>query len=206
MSSRDGRRIEVRFALPCEPGGGPLSWVRHRAHGRLQTPLSMSDIKFLCPSCGQRIQCDAGHVGLQIPCPGCSAQLKIPRLSEGNANTEILPKANLAGPAVARVREGDPAAEKAHESGRTAPSDPDSDRQAAGDVRGEVPVQSRRVDAVQRSTHSGSSPAQLGPVDRLVEVRCLCPSCRVETAAVLRADGTTPGTSPKTGRHTAAAR
>ena len=39
----------------------------------------MADFKFSCPSCGQRIQCDAGYCGTQIACPACQHAIVVPQ-------------------------------------------------------------------------------------------------------------------------------
>lgn len=38
----------------------------------------MSDFKFLCPECGQKILCDSSLSGAQITCPGCQKTITIP--------------------------------------------------------------------------------------------------------------------------------
>ena len=38
----------------------------------------MSDVKFLCPHCGQKISCDTGYCGTQISCPTCQKGLTVP--------------------------------------------------------------------------------------------------------------------------------
>ena len=38
----------------------------------------MSEYKFSCPSCGQRILCDTGHSGMQINCPSCQQAITVP--------------------------------------------------------------------------------------------------------------------------------
>jgi hypothetical protein len=38
----------------------------------------MSEFKFLCPECGQKISCDAGLSGNQIGCPACQKSITIP--------------------------------------------------------------------------------------------------------------------------------
>lgn len=38
----------------------------------------MSDFKFSCPHCEQRIQCDDKFSGKQIQCPGCNHLIVIP--------------------------------------------------------------------------------------------------------------------------------
>jgi hypothetical protein len=40
----------------------------------------MFEFKFSCPQCGQKIQCDAGFVGLEITCPACRRQIIAPRV------------------------------------------------------------------------------------------------------------------------------
>jgi hypothetical protein len=38
----------------------------------------MSDFKFLCPECGQKILCDTALTGTQIACPACQKAITIP--------------------------------------------------------------------------------------------------------------------------------
>jgi len=38
----------------------------------------MSDIKFACPKCGQRIEADSAWAGLDLDCPGCNRIIKAP--------------------------------------------------------------------------------------------------------------------------------
>jgi DNA-directed RNA polymerase subunit RPC12/RpoP len=38
----------------------------------------MSDFKFACPQCGQRLRCDDRHAGRQILCPKCQHLILIP--------------------------------------------------------------------------------------------------------------------------------
>ena len=38
----------------------------------------MSDFKFPCPKCGQKILCDTSNAGMQIPCPSCQTALTVP--------------------------------------------------------------------------------------------------------------------------------
>ncbi len=45
----------------------------------------MSNFKFNCPSCGQKILGDTGYVGSQIPCPTCRKPLTVPRPSAATA-------------------------------------------------------------------------------------------------------------------------
>src|SRR5215204_4647557 len=38
----------------------------------------MNDLKFVCPSCGQHVECDSSHAGENFPCPACAALVRIP--------------------------------------------------------------------------------------------------------------------------------
>jgi len=38
----------------------------------------MKELKFICPSCGQHIQCDWRHAGENVPCPGCATLIRVP--------------------------------------------------------------------------------------------------------------------------------
>ena len=48
----------------------------------------MSDIKFLCPRCGQRIEADSTWAGLDLDCPGCNRIIKAPVFSFAEAVTD----------------------------------------------------------------------------------------------------------------------
>lgn len=111
----------------------------------------MSDIKFACPSCGQKIKCDSGHAGARIPCPGCGSELEIPQLEAKSAITEEGSVSSAAGTTAADA------------SSRT-------EKGAASKGQGGVSASSRRAvgerpDALKEATE---------------ELRCLCPVCRSE--------------------------
>jgi Family of unknown function (DUF6805) len=38
----------------------------------------MSDLKFLCPECGQKIVCDVGYSGSEVRCPACQKSIVAP--------------------------------------------------------------------------------------------------------------------------------
>lgn len=38
----------------------------------------MSDFRFLCPECGQKIACDTAMIGARIACPTCQKELTVP--------------------------------------------------------------------------------------------------------------------------------
>lgn len=38
----------------------------------------MRDVKFICTSCGQHVQCDESHSGEKIPCPNCATVIRVP--------------------------------------------------------------------------------------------------------------------------------
>ena len=86
----------------------------------------MNDIKFTCPSCGQRIQCDASHADRRINCPTCHEDIHIPKKPEtvakpgAHARTaEHPPSPNTVAPAGAREQ----SAARAHPPGKPQPSD-----------------------------------------------------------------------------------
>jgi hypothetical protein len=45
----------------------------------------MSNFKFNCPGCGQKILGDTSYVGSQIPCPTCQKPMTVPRPSSATA-------------------------------------------------------------------------------------------------------------------------
>jgi len=42
----------------------------------------MSQLKFNCSHCGQRLECDPQYAGRQIPCPACHALTVVPAVPE----------------------------------------------------------------------------------------------------------------------------
>jgi hypothetical protein len=60
----------------------------------------MSDFKFNCPACGQKISCDTGYTGTQIACPACQKTLTVPAAS-GTAAAAPMTAATAAPPAAA---------------------------------------------------------------------------------------------------------
>jgi|GEM_PF-4383452 hypothetical protein len=55
----------------------------------------MKEIKFLCPSCGQRIQFEPGHAGENVPCPSCATMIRLPLTAEPIESTEVENDASL---------------------------------------------------------------------------------------------------------------
>jgi hypothetical protein len=57
----------------------------------------MEEIKFTCPSCSQRVACEASHAGENFPCPSCATMVRVPMVSEyeapsaGNAENPFAP-------------------------------------------------------------------------------------------------------------------
>ena len=45
----------------------------------------MSEIKFSCPECGQKISCESSYSGTSIPCPTCHKSLTVPAATAGPA-------------------------------------------------------------------------------------------------------------------------
>jgi endogenous inhibitor of DNA gyrase (YacG/DUF329 family) len=45
----------------------------------------MSNFKFNCPSCGQKILGDTSYVGSEIPCPTCRKTMTVPRPNAATA-------------------------------------------------------------------------------------------------------------------------
>jgi len=43
----------------------------------------MSEIKFVCPHCGQHVACDRDYGGWSVECPSCRQVLIVPRLTGG---------------------------------------------------------------------------------------------------------------------------
>ena len=50
----------------------------------------MSDIKFNCPQCGQRIICDACASGLEANCPACQTCVIVPSLAETTVTPPVI--------------------------------------------------------------------------------------------------------------------
>src|SRR5688572_9196536 len=50
----------------------------NQSYGPSQGDRPMKDVKFICPSCGQHVQCDCSHAGENIPCPSCATLIRVP--------------------------------------------------------------------------------------------------------------------------------
>jgi hypothetical protein len=55
-----------------------LEWLSHCPKLRGCYPRCMSEFKFACPHCEQRLQCDERLGGRQIQCPACKHLITIP--------------------------------------------------------------------------------------------------------------------------------
>jgi hypothetical protein len=53
---------------------------------------AMSEFKFLCPECGQKILGDAAYSGTQIACPTCQKNITVPAAPSAPATPPVLPK------------------------------------------------------------------------------------------------------------------
>ena len=88
----------------------------------------MSEFKFLCPECGQKILCDASLTGTQITCPACQKNLTIPAAPMSAPPARLQPSAATAAAVMSApppVTDLPPprAAQPAF-AARTAPADP----------------------------------------------------------------------------------
>jgi Zn finger protein HypA/HybF involved in hydrogenase expression len=110
----------------------------------------MSDIKFSCLSCGQKIKCDSSHAGLRIPCPGCGVELEIPK-GEPAGEQEEIPAQSKAAPAPISPQQ---TVDQALKTDRK----PEVSALATGQARSK--------------SDAGTEPAE--------NLRCLCPVCRSE--------------------------
>jgi DNA-directed RNA polymerase subunit RPC12/RpoP len=52
--------------------------------------ISMSELKFLCPECGQKILGDAAYSGIQIACPSCQKNITVPAAASAPAMPPVL--------------------------------------------------------------------------------------------------------------------
>jgi hypothetical protein len=122
----------------------------------------MSDIKFACPSCGQKIKCDSGHAGLKIGCPGCGGELLIPRVEEVSPEV-VKPAMPVERPVQkpAEVREEDPTVvlRKPESTGA---------------------VVEKKAEPVMRKPEPKpvSRPAPKEDEEEPVDLSCICPVCR----------------------------
>lgn len=70
------------------------------AHHRIEPNTDMSDVKFSCPHCGQRLRCDQRHSGRRILCPKCERPMAIPTHPglpiDGGSEIQAEPRAILA--------------------------------------------------------------------------------------------------------------
>src|SRR5260370_19104865 len=49
----------------------------------------MSDVKFECPSCGQRLECSRACSGDVIHCPRCCAEIRVPFSAPGEIEGSV---------------------------------------------------------------------------------------------------------------------
>src|SRR5262245_58026589 len=61
----------------------------------------MSELKFSCPDCGQKISCDADYAGRQFPCPQCQKTLTVPSAVAAGAGVAAAALAPAPAPAPA---------------------------------------------------------------------------------------------------------
>jgi len=84
-----------------------LGWAaRHPINLQIKRLAVMSEFKFFCPQCGQRIQCDTAYVGKQINCPVCQQAVVVPP-APPSATTPAMPVPPQAAPSPA-IRRGAP--------------------------------------------------------------------------------------------------
>ena len=55
----------------------------------------MSEFKFFCPQCGQRIQCDISYSGRQINCPVCQQAIVVPPPPRADGATPVPVKSQI---------------------------------------------------------------------------------------------------------------
>jgi hypothetical protein len=55
----------------------------------------MSEFKFVCPACGQHMQCERAYVGHKTNCPGCNAEVRVPFSNSPGGAPGALPRAEL---------------------------------------------------------------------------------------------------------------
>lgn len=63
----------------------------------------MSDFRFGCPHCGQRIEGDAAYRGTQIACPACQKPITVPSPVAKTPIAELIKSATTPAPAVPRL-------------------------------------------------------------------------------------------------------
>jgi hypothetical protein len=118
----------------------------------------MSELKFICPACGQHMQCEKAYVGHQLPCPNCQTELRIPFSDSAGGGPDALPRAQIV------LLPG-------KETNASILVDPEKMREAkatASDIPQEIIV--KREPEI-------SKPA---PAAAPHELHCICPVCRSE--------------------------
>jgi len=68
-----------RIAANLRPSGGDGHICLTLSGGGPPRRTFMSETKFLCSGCGQKIQCDDQYAGQQILCPACQATITVPQ-------------------------------------------------------------------------------------------------------------------------------
>jgi hypothetical protein len=126
----------------------------------------MNSIKFACPQCQQHIECDASHVGRDVPCPTCQSRLRVPKVAA--ATKDELPKALLIDAAKAPAVSQKPAPKKRLAIEGKGPASPES-------VSVHIPKQNGAVPTARAKAPVAKPEPKV--------VHCLCPVCKSELRA-----------------------
>ena len=133
----------------------------------------MNEIRFSCPSCGQHIQCEPDHAGVNVPCPGCATLIRVPPMTEFDEESDIVAMSLKIGP----------------EKVSYAPMQP------AGDTQEKSPEQS--TSNRDASEHPVSPSPESGPDQKLtptgatvhsLDLQCACPVCQSRLQISIRAE------------------
>jgi len=73
----------------------PLAICGGEVHVRHSKEYCMSELKFSCPLCGQRMECEKAYIGDTVVCPGCRADVRVPSTHSPLDPKTSLPRAEL---------------------------------------------------------------------------------------------------------------
>jgi hypothetical protein len=139
----------------------------------------MNELKYVCPSCGQHVECDSSHAGENFPCPLCAALVRVPS-EAAFTDAAASPASPTAAPLAAELGKifytgSEPVGDgSGHESSAAIE---DSASQAVANA------------GYPAALHATQSQAG-GNAESHSELRCVCPVCQSELRISIEAGAT----------------
>ena len=130
----------------------------------------MKELKFICPSCGQHIQCDCQHAGENVPCPSCAVLVRVPL---GGEVTDVPDSQPESSPFSSMTGESETVSYT-----RTDPAG-DGEKESPGESAVSTPVTPLTANPTLPTVPNEESPARES-VEHISALHCVCPVCQSE--------------------------